>query len=157
MPHIDDLLGQLSGAKVFSKIDLHSGYHQICIKQEDVPKIAFRTRYGHYEFVVLAFGLTNAPATFMCLMNNIFHPYLDAFILVFLDDILVYSKNDQEHKIHLKKTFQVLCEHQLYAKLSKCSFAKDEIVHLERVISKDCIHIDPDKVKAIIEWLYLSV
>ena len=88
----------------------------------------------------------------MCLMNNIFNPYLDAFILVFLDDILVYSKNDQEHEIHLKKTFQILREHQLYAKLSKCSFPKDEIVYLGRVISKDGIHIDPDKVKAIIEW-----
>ena len=151
LPHTDDLLGQLSGAKVFSKIDLRSEYHQICIKQEDIPKIAFRTRYGHYDFVVLDFGLTNALATFMSLMNNIFHPYLDDFLLVFLDDILFYSKTDQEHEIHLKKTFKVLPEHQLYAKMSNRCFEKDGIIYLGRVLSKGGIHIDPDKVKAITE------
>ncbi|MCO5598502.1 hypothetical protein L7F22_052599 [Adiantum nelumboides] len=152
LPHIDELLSQLSGATVFSKIDLRSGYHQIRIKTEDIPKTAFRTRYGHYEFIVLAFGLTNAPATFMCLMNNIFHDHLDEFILVFLDDIFVYSKSDCEHEIHLRKTLQILREHKLYAKMSKCFFAKDKIVYLGRVISKDGIHIDPDKVKTIVEW-----
>lgn len=152
LPHIDDLLSQLSGAQVFSKIDLRSGYHQIRIKQEDIPKTAFRTRYGHFEFIVLAFGLTNAPATFMCLMNNIFHPYLDEFIVVFLDDIFVYSKSDKEHALHLRKTLDILRAHKLYAKMSKCSFAKDKLVYLGRVISKDGIHIDQDKVKTIVDW-----
>ncbi|MCO5605638.1 hypothetical protein L7F22_059821 [Adiantum nelumboides] len=152
LPHIDELLSQLSGATIFSKIDLRSGYHQIRIKAKDIPKTAFRARYGHYEFTVLAFGLGNAPATFMCLMNSIFHPYLDDFILVFLDDIFVYSKNEKDRPLHLKKTFEVLRAHKLYAKASKCSFAKDQIVDLERVISKEGIHIDLDKVKTIVEW-----
>ena len=123
------------------------------IKEADMSKTAFGTRYGHFEFTVLAFGLTNAPATFMCLMNNIFHPYLDDFILVFLDDIFVYSKNEKEHEMHLRKTLEVLCAHQLYAKLSKCFFAKENIIYLGRVISKYGIHIDLDQVKAIVEWL----
>lgn len=150
--YIDELLSQVSGAKVFSKIDLRFGYHQIKIKEGDIAKTGFRTRYGHYEFTVSAFGLTNAPATFMCLMNNIFHPHLDEFILVFLDDYFVYSKNEHEHKEHLRKTLQILCEHQLYAKMSKCFFARDQIVYLGRVISKDGVHIDLDKVKAIEDW-----
>ncbi|RYA37947.1 reverse transcriptase family protein, partial [Enterobacter cloacae complex sp. GF14B] len=150
LPHIDELLSHLSGATIFSKVDLRSGYHQIRIKVEDIPKTAFSTRYGHFEFTILAFGLTNAPATFMCLMNNIFHPYLDDFILVFLDDIFVYSKNEEDHALHLKKTFEVLREHKLYAKASKYSFAKDQIVYLGRVISKEGIHIDLDKVKTML-------
>ena len=152
LPHIDELLTQLNGATVFSKIDLRSGYHQIRIKEEDIPKTAFRTRYGHYEFTVLAFGLTNAPATFMCLMNDVFREYLDDFILVFLDDIFVYSKNGEQHEQHLRKTLEKLQEHKLYGKKSKCFFAKDKLVYLGRVISKDGIHIDPDKARLILEW-----
>ena len=121
-PRIDDLFDQMRGAKVFSKIDLRYGYHQVRIKDEDIHKTAFKTRYGHYEFVVVPFGLTNAPATFMCLMNNIFSKYLDKFVLVFLDEILVYSKNEEEHEEHLRLTLQLLRDHQLYAKLSKCDF-----------------------------------
>ena len=112
---------------MFSKIDVKSGYHQVRIKDEDVHKTTFRTRYGHYEFLVVPFGLTNAPATFMCLMNSIFSKYLDKFVLVFLDDILVYSKNEEEHEEHLRLTLQLLREHQLYAKLSKCDFYRDRI------------------------------
>ena len=110
LPRIDDLFDQLRGATVFSKIDLRSGYHQVRIKDEDIFKTAFRTRYGHYEFVVMPFGLTNTPTTFMCLMNSILSNYLDKFVVGFIDDILIYSKNKQEHGEHLKIILQVLRE-----------------------------------------------
>ena len=113
----------MRGAKVFSKIDLRSGYHQVRIKDEDIHKIAFKMRYGHYEFVVVPFGLTNEPATFMCLMNSVFSKYLNKFVLVFLDGILIYSKNEEEHEEHLRLTLQLLREHQLYEKMSKCDFS----------------------------------
>jgi hypothetical protein len=122
LPRIDDLFDQLRGAKIFSKIDLRSGYHQVRIKEEDIHKTTFRTRYGHYEFVVVPFGLTNAPIVFMFLMNGIFRNYLDNFVIMFLDDILVYSKYEEEHEHHLRLLLKVLREHKLYAKLSKCSF-----------------------------------
>ena len=112
----------MRGEKVFSKIDLWSGYHQVRIKGEDIHKTTYRTRYGHFEFVVVPFGLTNAPATFMCLMNSVFSRYLDKFVLIFLDDILVYSKNEEEHADHLRLALHLLREHRLYAKLSKCDF-----------------------------------
>ena len=111
LPRIDDLFNQMRGEKVFSNIDLSSGYHQVRIKDEDIHKTTFRTRYGNYEFVVVPFSLTNAPATLICLMNNVFSKYLDKFDLVFLDDILVYSKNEEEHEEHLRLTLQVLKEH----------------------------------------------
>jgi hypothetical protein len=124
LPRIDELFDQVKGATIFSKIDLRSGYHQIQIKDEDIAKTTFRTRYGHYEFVVLPFGLTNAPATFMCLMNSVFHQYLDKFVLIFIDDILIYSRNRKEHEEHLRIALQTLREHQLYGKFSKCDFYK---------------------------------
>ena len=110
LPRIDDLFDQVRGASVFSKIDLRTGYHQLRIKEEDISKTTFRTRYGHYEFVVLPFGLTNAPATFMCLMNSVLNKYLDKFVLVFIDDIFVYSKSKEEHKEHLRIVLQTLKE-----------------------------------------------
>eukprot|EP00253_Pinus_taeda_P003695 PITA_03695 len=152
LPRVDELFDQVKGATVFSKIDLRSGYHQIRIKEEDIAKTTFRTRYGHYKFVVLPFGLTNAPATFMCLMNNIFHRYLDQFVLIFIDDILIYSHTIEEHHEHLRVVLQTLREHQLYAKFSKCDFFKEEIQYLGHVITKDGIAVDLEKIKAIMEW-----
>ena len=148
LPRIDDIFDQMRGAKVFSKIDLRSGYHQVRIKDEDIHKTAFRTRYGHYEFVVVPFGLTNAPATFMCLMNSVFNRYLEKFVLFFLDEILIYSKNEE----HLRLTLQLLREHQLYAKLIKCDFYNDRIQYLGHIISEEGICVDPDKIESIKNW-----
>ena len=122
------------------------------IKETDVPKTAFRTRYGHYEFLVMPFGLTNAPAAFMDLMNRVFHPFLDKFVIVFIDDILVYSHNEEEHKEHLRLVLQMMKDHQLYAKFSKCEFWLDKLVFLGHVISGEGIFVDPKKVKAIKNW-----
>jgi hypothetical protein len=152
LPRIDDLFDQLGGASIFSKIDLRSGYHQVRIKDEDIHKTTFRTRYGHYEFVVVPFGLTNAPATFMCLMNNVLSKFLDKFVLVFIDDILIYSKNREEHEEHLRLVLQVLREHHLYAKFSKCDFFQKQVHYLGHVISKEGVAVDPDKIRSIMEW-----
>jgi hypothetical protein len=125
---IDDLFDQLRGATIFSKIDLRSRYHRVRIKEQDINKIAFRTRYEHYEFVVVPFGLTNAPVAFMCLMNDIFINCLDTFFIVFLDEILIYSKLEEEHEHHLRLVLQFLREHHLYAKLRKCSFYQEKSI-----------------------------
>ncbi|KAD7477365.1 hypothetical protein E3N88_00501 [Mikania micrantha] len=152
LPRIDDLFDQLRGATCFSKIDLRSGYHQLRVNDEDIPKTAFRTRYGHYEFVVMPFGLTNAPAVFMDLMNRVCRPYLDQFVIVFIDDILIYSKTKQEHEDHLRKVLELLRAEQLYAKFSKCEFWFKEVHFLGHVINKDGIHVDPSKIEAIKNW-----
>ncbi|XP_013624264.1 PREDICTED: uncharacterized protein LOC106330322 [Brassica oleracea var. oleracea] len=152
LPRIDELLDQLRGATCFSKIDLASGYHQIPIAEEDVRKTAFRSRYGHYEFVVMPFGLTNAPAAFMKMMNNVFRDYLDEFVIVFIDDILIYSLNQEEHKDHLRKVLDKLREHKLFAKLSKCSFWQREICFLGHVVSDKGVSVDQEKIKAIADW-----
>jgi hypothetical protein len=152
LPRIDDLFDQLKGAKIFLKIGLRSRYHQVRIKDEDISKTTFRTRYGHYEFTVVPFGLSNAPVAFMCLMNSVFREYLDKIVIVFLDDILVYSKSEEEHEQHLRMVLQVLREHQLYAKLRKCSFYQRQIHYLWHIISKEGIIVDPEKVEAIREW-----
>ena len=135
LPRIDDLFDQLRGACLFLKIDLRSGYYQLKIRSDDVPKTAFRTRYGHYVFLVILFGLTNAPAAFMGLMNKVFQQYLDRFVIVFIDDILVYSKLKEEHGRHLTLVLRKLREHCLYAKFSKCQFWLKEVAFLGHVIS----------------------
>jgi hypothetical protein len=152
LPRIDDLFDQLKDVNIFSKIDLRLGYHQVRIKDEDISKTAFRTRYGHYEFRVVSFGFSNAPDVFMCLMNGVFKDYLDKFVIVFLDDILVYSKSKEEHEKHMWMVLQVLREHQLYAKLSKCSFYQEQIHYLGNIILKDGIVVDPKNIEAIREW-----
>ena len=152
LPRIDDLLDQLYGAKRFSKIDLTSGYWQIAIAAADRYKTAFRTRYGHYEFNVMPFGLTNAPATFQSLMNDIFRDMLDVCVVVYLDDILVYSKNDEDHEKHVRQVLQRLREHQLYARPSKCTFFTDTVEYLGHIIGPDGIKPNPALVKAIVEF-----
>jgi hypothetical protein len=152
LPRIDVLFDQLVGAKVFSKIDLHSGYHQIKIRASDIPKTAFSTRYGLYEYLVMSFGLTNALAYFMYLMNSVFMPELDKFVVVFIDDILVYSKNEAEHTKHLHTVLQRLRDHHLYAKLSKCDFWLREIKFLGHTISQDVVSVDPEKVQEVMNW-----
>ena len=131
---------------------MSSGYHQVRIKDEDIHKTAFRTRYGHYEFVVVPFGLTNAPTTFMFLMNSVFNRYLDKFVFVFLDGILIYFKSEKEHEEHLRLTLQLLWEHKLYAKLRKCDFYNDRIHYLVHIISNEGISVDLEKIEAIMNW-----
>ncbi|WMV33463.1 hypothetical protein MTR67_026848 [Solanum verrucosum] len=152
LPRIDDLFDQLQGASHFSKIDLRSGYHQVKVRECDIPKTAFRTMYGHYEFVVMSFGLTNAPAIFMDLMNRVFKPYLDSFVVVFIDDILIYSHSEEEHMGHLRVVLQRLREEKLYAKYEKCEFWLKEVAFLGYVVSGDGIKVDPKKTDVIRNW-----
>jgi hypothetical protein len=152
LPRIDILFDQRTRARVFSKIDLRSGYHQIRIRPKDIPKIAFTTRYRVFEYLVMSFGLMNAPAHFTYLMNLVFMPELDKFVVVFIDDILIYSKNEEEHAQHLWIVLTRLREHQLYAKFSKCAFWLEEIQFLGHVLSANEIVVDPSKVKDILEW-----
>ncbi|KAI3724050.1 hypothetical protein L2E82_35815 [Cichorium intybus] len=152
LPQIDDLFDQLQGASYFSKIDLRSGYHQVRVKDDDVCKTAFRTRYGHYEFLVMPFGLTNAPAVFMDLMNRVCKPFLDRFVIVFIDDILVYSKSEAEHELHLREVLHTLKNEQLYAKLSKCDFWLREVQFVGHVVSAEGIKVDPAKIEAVMKW-----
>ncbi|GJS41847.1 putative reverse transcriptase domain-containing protein [Tanacetum coccineum] len=139
-------------SRVYSKIDLRSGYHQLRVREEDIPKTAFRTRYGHYEFQVMPFGLTNAPAVFMDLMNKVCKPYLDRFVIVFIDDILIYSKSIKEHEGHLKLILKLLKEEELYAKFSKCEFWLSKVQFLGHVIDSEGIHVDPAKIESIKDW-----
>ncbi|KAL4032686.1 hypothetical protein IC575_005767 [Cucumis melo] len=156
LPRIDDLFDQLRGVVVFFKIDLRSGYHQLRVWESDIPKIAFRTRYGHYEFLVMSFGLTNAPAVFMDLMNRIFHQYLDQFVIVFIDDILVYSMDKKAHEEHLRIVLQTLRDKQLYAKFSKCEFWLNQVVFLGHVVSAGGVSVDLQKVEAVVNWERLA-
>ena len=152
LPRIDDLFDQLRGARVYSKIDLRTGYHQLRVRDTDIPETAFRTRYGHYEFTVMPFGLTNAPTAFMDLMHRIFQPYLDQFVVVFVDDILIYSQTEWEHEYHLRIVLQLLRDHQLYAMFSKCEFWLTEVRFLGHVVSASGVSVDPEKVEAVMSW-----
>ncbi|KAI3503855.1 hypothetical protein L1887_32310 [Cichorium endivia] len=152
LPRIDDLFDQLQGADYFSKIDLRSVYHQLKVRGEDVEKTAFRTRYGHHEFLVMPFGLTNAPAAFMDLMNRVCKPFLDRSVIVFIDDILIYSKSEEEHERHLREVLELLKQEKLYAKFSKCEFWIREVQFLGHVVSNARIKVDPAKIKAVTEW-----
>ena len=152
LPRIDELFHHLQGSRVYSKIDLRSGYHQLRVQKSYIPKTAFRTRYGHYEFRVIPFGLTNALAAFMDLMNRVFQQYLNRFVIVFIDYILVYSGDRKEHSKHLRIVLQTLREWQLYAKLSKCQFWLDMVAFLGHVISAKGVRSDPRKIEAVVSW-----
>ena len=152
LPRIKDLFDKLKGVGVFSKIDLRSGYYQLRVKKVDVPKTAFRTLYGHYEFLLMPFGLTNALTAFMDLMNIVFRPYVNQFLVVFIDDILVYSKDEQKHEQHLKIVMQTLREKKLYAKLSKCDFWLKEVFFLGHIVLAEGIRVDPTKIEAVVNW-----
>jgi hypothetical protein len=140
----------MRGANIFSKIDLRSGYHQLRIQMEDIPKTTFTSRYGLYEFTVMSFGLTNAPTYFMYLMNKVFMEYLDKFVVVFIDDILVFSRSEEEHEEHLRLVLQKLCEHQLYAKFNKCDFWLKEVSFHGHIITDGGIVVDPSKVRDVL-------
>ncbi|KAH0695789.1 hypothetical protein KY289_013271 [Solanum tuberosum] len=149
LPRIEDLFDQFQGASYFSKIDLRSGYHQLRVRGVDITKMAFRIRYGHYEFLVMSFGLTNSPAAFMYLMNRAFRQYLNLFVIVVIDDILIYSRSEDDHMKHLRLVLQVLKDHQLYAEFSKCEFWLRSVAFLGHIVSSVAIEVDPKKMDAV--------
>ena len=146
----------MRGARVYSKIDLRTGYHQLRVRETDIPKTAFRTRYGHFEFTVMPFGLTNAPTVFMDLMHRVFQPYLE-FVVVFVDDIFIYSQSEWEHEHHLRIVLQLLRDHQLYAKFSKCEFWLTEVRFFRHVVSASGMPVDLEKVEVVMSWERLNV
>jgi hypothetical protein len=152
LPRCEDLFDRLAGARVFSSLDLQSGYNQIRISEADVPKTAFNTPLGHFQYKVLAFGLTNAPATFQAVMNRIFAPYLGRFVVVFLDDITVFSCSAAEHDQHLRTVLATLRQHRLFAKLSKCAFNKPEVAYLGHIVGRNGLRMDPKKVEVVRTW-----
>jgi hypothetical protein len=152
LPRIDDLLDQLQEACMFSKVDLRLGYHQVRVKEEDIPKTAFMSRYRHYEFLVMYFGLTNKPAFFMDTMNRVFHDNLDQLTIIFIDDILIYLKTPKEHEERLQNALERLLREKIYAKIEKCKFRLDSMSFLGHVVSGKGAAVDPKKVKAMVEW-----
>ncbi|GJR24081.1 putative reverse transcriptase domain-containing protein [Tanacetum coccineum] len=149
---IDDLFDQSQGSHYFSKMDLRSGCHQLRVHKEDILKTAFRTRYGHFEFTVMSFGLTNAPAVFMDLMNRVCKSYLDKFVIVFIDDILIYSKSKEDHDVHLKLVLELLKKEKLFAKFSKCEFWLEDVRFLGHVVNSNDIYVDSSKIEAMKNW-----
>lgn len=152
MPIVDELLDELAGTRYFSKLDLKSGYHQIRMVEQDEHKTAFKTHHGQFQFRVMPFGLTNAPATFQCLMNSMFAPHIRKFILVFMDDILIYSRNMKDHVAHFIIVMETLRYHQLVAKRSKCSFAQRQLEYLRHIISDKGVATDESKIQAMVQW-----
>ena len=152
LPRTDDLFDQLRGARVYSKIYLRTSYHQLRVRETDIPKTAFRTRYGHFDFTVMPFGLTNAPAAFMDLMHRVFQPYLYQFVIVLVDGILIYSQSEWEHEYHLSFVLQLLRDHQLYAKFSKCEFWLTGVRFLGHVVSASAMSVDLEKVETLMSW-----
>jgi hypothetical protein len=153
LPWIEDLFDQIKGASVFSKIDLRSGYHQLRIRESDVPETAFHTRYGLYEYTIMSFGLMNVPAYFMYLMNKVFMEYMDKFVVVFIDDILIYSKTEEKHEEHLRMVLEKLRANQLDTKFSKCEFWLTQVAFLGHVISAGGVSVDPGKVRDVLNWM----
>ncbi|GJY56234.1 putative reverse transcriptase domain-containing protein [Tanacetum coccineum] len=148
LPRIDDLFDQLQGSRYFSKIDLRSRYHQLTVHEDEIPKTTFKAQYGHFEFTVMPIGLTNASAVFMDLMSRVCRPYLDKFVIVFIDDILIYFKTKEEHEIHLGLILYLLKKKKMYAKFSKCEFWLQEVQFLVHMVNSDGIHVDPSKIEA---------
>jgi hypothetical protein len=153
LPRIKDLFDQMKGVSVFLKIHLRSGYHQLKIQESDIPKTAFHTRYELYEYTVMSFGLTNAPAYFMYLMNKVFMEHLDKFVVVLIDDILIFSKMEEEHEKHLRLVLEKHRLNKLYAKFSKCEFWLTEVTFLRHIISTRGVSVDPGKVKDVLNWM----
>jgi Reverse transcriptase (RNA-dependent DNA polymerase) len=153
LSRIDDIFDQLTSGKFFAKIDLRSGDHHIRLDQDALPKTAFRTRYGLFEFTILPFGLSNAPSTFMALMNDVFHTHLDSFVIIYLNDILIYSRTIEEHLFHLRKTLEFRRQHKLYANMSKCAFCLPAVEYLGHLLSDVGISVEQTKVYAIKTWL----
>ncbi|GKE30992.1 putative reverse transcriptase domain-containing protein [Tanacetum coccineum] len=152
LPRIDDLFDQLQGSRYFLKIDLRSGYHQLRVREEDIPKIAFRTRCGHFEFTVMPFGLTNAHVVFMDFMNRVCKPYLDKFVIVFIDNILIYSKSKGEHEVYLRLILELLEKEKLFGRFLKCKFWLQEVHFLGHGVNSEGIHVDPSKIEAVKNW-----
>jgi hypothetical protein len=153
LPRIEDLFDQMKGASIFSKIDLRLGYHQLMIRESDIPKTAFHNRYGLYEYTVMSFELTNAPDYFMYLMNKVFMEYLDKFVAIFIDDVLIFSKMMEEHEEHLRLVLEKLRSNKLYGKFSKCEFWLTEVAFLGHVISAGGVSVDPGKIKDVLNWM----
>jgi len=152
LPRINNLFDELRGTGTFSKIDLHSGYHQLGIKDEDIPEIAFRSRYGHYEFVVMPYGLSNTPAALMDIIDRVFKPYLDQFAVVFIDDKLIYTKTPEDHTHHLRTSLEIRRKNKLYAKLTKCEFWLGQVKFLGHVVPNEGVSMGPQKIEATTKW-----